>query len=647
MAATYLDSKSAGVTLGAEIARGGEGAIFEVVSRPEIAAKVYHKEVTAEKAQKLRQMVQMNSAGLNQLAAWPMDLLFRSGRPVGVLMLKVSGQHKDIHKLYSPKSRRVEFTRADWRFLIHTMANVARAFAAVHDTGCVIGDVNHSGILVDQKAMVKLIDCDSFQVPAGNRYFLCEVGVDNYTPPELQGKPFAGVVRTQNHDVFGLAVMAFLMLFMGRHPFAGRYLGSGDMPIATAIKEGRFAYGAQRKTLLMEQPPGTPTLDIVGGEVARLFEQAFSLGTVGGGRPSARTWVQALANLEKQLVQCSNVPWHWHLSTLPRCPWCPMEAALGVSLFPAVVASDGTGTFSIDRFWQSVSAIPHPGPAPAFELDGATPSAKVKTLKQRLKARMIARIAVGFGAAFVALAVAKGSLFLPALCVGASLVWLIGRLLDKGAEVKQIRGLAQQAEDEWNRAFSNWTERASAKVFERKKAELEHLRWRWESLTSLREKQRQELQAQHVSLQLEVYLDQFRLENAKIDKIGPSRKQTLESYGIETAADLSWQALERVPGFGPVMRSTLMAWRSDLEKRFVFNPAKPIDPSHYQKIDQETQKLRSELQNKMEKALVELRQTSQLILSFRQQQQPALESLAANLRQAKADLQALSKHSRN
>lgn len=46
------------------------------------------------------------------------------------------------------------------------------------------------------------------------------------------------------------------MLFMGRHPFAGRYLGSGEMPIPRAIKECRFAYGARRTAVQMEKPPG-------------------------------------------------------------------------------------------------------------------------------------------------------------------------------------------------------------------------------------------------------------------------------------------------------------------------------------------------------------------------------------------------------
>src|ERR1051326_5722305 len=101
------------------------------------------------------------------------------------------------------------------------------------------------------------------------RKFLCEVGVETFTPPELQGTDFTQIIRTPNHDSFGLAIMIFLMLFMGRHPFAGRYLAQGDMPIARAIREHRFSYGSRRAAFQMEPPPSTPPLSIVGDDVAR------------------------------------------------------------------------------------------------------------------------------------------------------------------------------------------------------------------------------------------------------------------------------------------------------------------------------------------------------------------------------------------
>ncbi len=101
---------------------------------------------------------------------------------------------------------------------------------------------------------LRLIDCESFQWTANGKRFACEVGVETFTPPELQGKNFREVIRTINHDSFGLAVMVFLLLFMGRHPFAGRFLGRGDMPIPRAISEFRFAYSAMRADVQMDNP---------------------------------------------------------------------------------------------------------------------------------------------------------------------------------------------------------------------------------------------------------------------------------------------------------------------------------------------------------------------------------------------------------
>ena len=57
------------------------------------------------------------------------------------------------------------------------------------------------------------------------------------------------------------------------------------MPIEQAIKEHRFAYGRQRHLVSMDQPPGTPPIDIVSAPVAELFERAFAR-RIGLSRPA-------------------------------------------------------------------------------------------------------------------------------------------------------------------------------------------------------------------------------------------------------------------------------------------------------------------------------------------------------------------------
>jgi DNA-binding helix-hairpin-helix protein with protein kinase domain len=144
-----VDSTGNRVRLGKALGQGGEGAVYEVATNPKLVAKIYHKPLPAERADKIRVMGALRTGTLDALTAWPIDVVreFASGAPVGLLVPKVTNG-RDIHQLYSPKSRRAEFQRADWRFLVRAAANTARGFAAVHEAGYVIGDVNHGGVLV-------------------------------------------------------------------------------------------------------------------------------------------------------------------------------------------------------------------------------------------------------------------------------------------------------------------------------------------------------------------------------------------------------------------------------------------------------------------------------------------------------------------
>ena len=82
-------------------------------------------------------------------------------------------------------------------------------------------------MLVFKDATVRLIDCDSFQVQDKSRLLPCGVGVPEFIPPELQGKDAGSVTRDVEHDRFGLAMLTFFLLMMGRNPYAGVYRGAG------------------------------------------------------------------------------------------------------------------------------------------------------------------------------------------------------------------------------------------------------------------------------------------------------------------------------------------------------------------------------------------------------------------------------------
>ncbi len=275
-------ASGARLELGERLGSGGEGTVFAVQGAPTLVAKIYSGTVEPDRERKLRAMVGMGSPALDAVTAWPVDLVLSSGRLVGFMMPKAQAA-KEAHILYGPKSRRREFPNAGFRFLVHAAMNVARAFAVIHERGIVIGDVNERLAMIDQDAVVRIIDCDSFQITAGGSHFMCDVGVPTFTPPELQGIPtFRGVTRTEQHDLFGLAVLIFHLLFIGRHPFAGRrHDSTADATIETAIKESRFAYSAHRERTRMEPPPHMPCLE-TSGALAQLFEASFAPSAASG-----------------------------------------------------------------------------------------------------------------------------------------------------------------------------------------------------------------------------------------------------------------------------------------------------------------------------------------------------------------------------
>lgn len=588
MVQTVKDAAGATIALGQLLGKGGEGSVYELGSDKALVAKIYHKEMAPERVQKLRAMTTLDAADLGKFTAWPRHLLFVSGKPRGFIMPRMVG-HKDIHALYSPKSRRMEFPDADFRFLLRTAANVARAFAAVHKAGCVIGDVNHGSVQVSSRATVTLIDCDSFQLSSNGQTFYCDVGTPTFTPPELQGKPFRGVTRIPNHDHFGLAVMLFQLLMMGRHPFSGRFTGSGEMPIEKAIGEFRFAFGIHRKSFQMEPPPHSLPLSVLSSSIADLFERAFARdASFKPVRPSPVDWANALSQLELSLQACATTPGHHYLKGLHHCPWCRVEKTLGVSLFGIYIAQQtGTGQFNLTAIW---AAIEHIGPPPAepqlpridndeFTLPPDVDDHNIMKMIRRIGSLLLlAAAAVLFFGEF-----GVPGIFGIGALIGAWAAWPG----DNSALKSKLQAAERAAANVHKSAEDRWDREAGTTRFSEKKANLAKSRQALLNLPSLKQVRLKELMDNRRADQLKKHLERFLIEHATIKGIGPGKKATLESYNIETAWDLTESAILNVPGFGPATARNLITWRRSLEARFKFNPALGIDPADAARLEKE------------------------------------------------------------
>lgn len=645
---TLYDANGRPVALGASVGRGGEAEVFAIPMVPGLVAKVYHEVPNSSRGEKLAVMASAAAQNLLRVAAWPTGTLHiqPGGAVTGLVMPKIE-RHRELHALYSPAQRRQTFPQADWRFLLHVAANVARAVGVVHAAGHVIGDVNQKNFVVNEDALVKLLDCDSFQISVGGKRFPCEVGVADFTPPELHGQPFKGVIRTQNHDSFGLAILIFHLLFMGRHPFAGVYRkGGADMPTERAIREGRYVYSIHAARFEMDAPPHSlPPAAGATAEVAGLFERAFSLQQGAATRPTAADWVSALVRMQGELLRCGAHRGHMFVGS--SCPWCAIERGGGPDFFltlaatvpPAArAASASSSVWNLDALLLRAQAIPQP-PAPLpVALRQPPPKAGV--------ASQVASNAPQIACAVLFYAVAAVCFFgmfevgwLFFVMLGAAFA---GNKFRHDATAPKIdpalRDHLERAARAHGARVSDWERDVAgpAKLFQDAVRALDEKQRAYRNLSGEHQRARQDVHNNQRQIQLRHHLERFYVRSARIDGVGPGLKQTLMSFGIETAADVVLGSVMRVPGFGPARTHALLAWRQTVEARFVFDPNKGVDPADLSEVDQRFAAKRQKLEKEMEGLVAQMQSHSTRTNGAAQRLQDELLRTGATLAVAKA-----------
>ena len=623
------------VVLDAQIGSGGEGAVFTIKGDPDNVAKIYHSQVSPEKVAKLSGMVQTANPRLTDISAWPIQTLSdnpSSGQLRGIVMPRVI-KHKEIHHLYGPAHRKRDFPMADWSFLIHAARNIASAFDTIHTHGHVIGDVNQSGILISPQATCRLIDTDSFQVKLGKAIYYCDVGVPQFTPSELQGLSFHGIERTPNHDNFGLALLCFHLLFMGRHPFAGRYSGPKDMPIERAIKEFRYVFGKDAKSKLMAPPPNSLPMSSVSPAIMRLFDAAFSQeAALQKTRPTAREWVQNLEELQRRLKTCRQYSSHKFYEGLDNCPWCQLEQVNGIIFFIANIILPIGNTFVLQDIFVKIQSIQPPQKLTLLPMPSQViPNPLPPELQGYEKWKKVKPWIVGIGviaATTILFALNAGG---AGIIVGLLLLFGSRRWGEEDSPERKKRSLAlQTAEKMWNRGYDDWLKLDVAREFKVTLKKLEEQRDQYQDLNNMKQKERE-------SDLLQYYLEQKFISDAKISGIGPARVSTLSAWGVETAADITPIRIQNVPGFGPKLTTDLLNWRNKLETGYKSSPH-PSNPALLASIEQKYERIRQDLEQSLMSGPAKL---EQIALRSMQQQQAAqvnLQNLAQNLAQAKADM---------
>jgi len=652
---TVYDQSGNALTLEYKIGEGGEGSVYAIREQSDRVAKIYRSALSNDQLEKLTVMIESGDAPLRRVATWPEALIGDGQRIVGFTMPKLTSLYP-LHELFGPRSRREHFPNAHWKFLIHTAMNVARGFATMHERDIVVGDVNSNNVIVHETSKARFIDCDSFQIRRADRLYSCGVGVPEYQPPEFQGRDLRQLERLPEHDRFGLAIMIFQLLFLGKHPFAGvlplQFRDQGG--IGENIIAGRFFYAPDAGERGIRPPPGSLSLAALPDSMVALFIAAF-LGAPDE-RPTADAWLEALVALERTTVTCERNSAHRYAPDR-ECPWCTLEGR-GLQYFPNSEPHElppvdtsiwrRIGNSEIER-WQAALAAVTP---PAILTDAFSHTAARQTPLRLWKQwqRVLYGVGVGVflvGVVFALLGLVK--IAAVAMALAGLIVAAVARP-DARAAVKMRSENLTQARAEYLHVWTAWRQAASGEAFFRERARLEGIARVLLGQADERSAAFKYALVAQYEADLQIYLRTHLVPNvlqvpgSLVTPSGPTTgvdrriRSLLAQYGIVTAADVTYGALMQVPHLRSWPIDALLEWRTRLEANFRALPPRELDTAKRNEIERQFARAREEMSADLATGPQRLEALVQEITADQARLGQEMPFVLARSRQAEADM---------
>lgn len=223
---------------------GGEGVIYRFAKNPAFLIKICKDDTLGDGRKlaafrdRLNAMLALEECRCAAFLAWPQMPVFDARQNViGFVMRKCSG--RTLRALYAPCQVRRFFPGWDRLSVARVALNTVEAVRMLARHRVLVNDFNPDNFLVDPFGRVRLIDCDSFQIPgAGSdqNTFLTRTFTPEYTAPELLFHPeLFNRERTPEQVRFSLSVVVYMILMSGLHPYA--QCGGAD-PVEN-LKSGR------------------------------------------------------------------------------------------------------------------------------------------------------------------------------------------------------------------------------------------------------------------------------------------------------------------------------------------------------------------------------------------------------------------------
>lgn len=230
-AVTHGNTRS--VRLGKRLGGGGEGDVYETTDGT-LVAKVYKPQcTTSHKRDKLQLMLDHRAACRG--VCFPQALLYNNRQEfVGYLMPRARGH--ELQSLFTKPVMQQSFPNWKKADLVQLCLTIVQKVKCLHRMNLILGDINANNILAVSPKEVYFVDTDSYQV----QDYPCPVGKELFTAPEIMGRNYAEFLRTLEHENFALAVLLFMVLMLGKHPYSQQ---DGGSP-ADNIRSGMFPYAA-------------------------------------------------------------------------------------------------------------------------------------------------------------------------------------------------------------------------------------------------------------------------------------------------------------------------------------------------------------------------------------------------------------------
>jgi DNA-binding helix-hairpin-helix protein with protein kinase domain len=320
-----------------EAGRGKQAVVYSLKGEPTLLVKILTsstKDIEDRITTELKFVATLDMKCLdNYQFAWPLAKVYdQDEKFIGYAMENFKKGYCPLRSLFSSNSKKPW----DYSFFLEVCRNLAAAVSALHKRHIKVGDLQLDNVLVSKNASIVILDTDSFQFSYEGETYRSPLACLQFVPPELLGIRLASVDRLVQHDSYSLAVILFLLMLSGNHPFQAKYIGKKGSPPTLLQKVAKNNTPYFRDNLRdFQVRDSSPPLDLIPPELRELFRRCFIIGHKHPKRrPKAAEWQKAITLVlrnEKQIKKSNRIYQAYlskiedgdqhHIRSPPRLSW--------------------------------------------------------------------------------------------------------------------------------------------------------------------------------------------------------------------------------------------------------------------------------------------------------------------------------------